>query len=459
MKMRFKISICLVMCLMIPSVAQESSTKKELSNEEKIYGLSLLWKEASYNFAHFDHILDIDWDKTYQEFIPKVLSTKSTEEYYKVLKQFYALLNHHHTLVFAPQEIRENYDEPKIKVVNIQRQAIIADVGVSLKDYIPIGSQIIKIDDVPINIYLKNNKFSYISHSTEDFLLEIGIIELLKGEKSTNVNITYVTPKNKTKEITLVRNSKDIEEKWFRSDNKKQRFKFKWLENDIVYMALNTFNDKRILSDFKEKLTELHNCKGLIIDLRNNGGGDSDIGYGILKHLIEKPIQTYTWKTRENISVYKAWGRWTSELSTEALKNISEKRKEYLKHYNGIAFYEGKSDTIYPVSDNKVIVPMVILTGNTGSAAEDFLVAMDSIERAVFVGKTTAGCTGTPFMFDLPGGGMAMVTTTIQMYPNGRKNRNGINPDIEVQPTVQDIIENKNPVLEKGISILNEKIK
>lgn len=459
MQTRFKISIYLLICLAIPSFAQETSMKKELSNEEKIYGLSLLWKEASYNFAHFDHVPDLDWDKNYQEFIPKVLSTKSTEEYYKVLKQFYALLNHHHTLVFPPQEIRENHDEPKVKVVNIQRQAIITDVGESLKHDIPIGSQIIKVNDMPINVYLKNNKFPYISHSTEAFLWEIALIELLKGKKDTNVNITYITPKSITKEITLIRNSKDIEENWIRSDSKKSAFEFKWLENDIAYIALNTFNNKRILKDFKEKLSELQKCKGLIIDLRNNGGGDSEIGYEILKHFIEKPIPTYTWKTRENVSLYKAWGRWTSELPPDALKEISGERKEYLKHYKGTAFRNGASDTIYSSKDNKIIVPMAVLTGNTASAAEDFLVAIDSIERAVFVGKTTAGCTGTPFMFDLPGGGMAMVTTTIQMYPNGRKNRNGINPDIEVELTVQDIIENKDPVLEKGISILNEKIK
>ena len=57
------------------------------------------------------------------------------------------------------------------------------------------------------------------------------------------------------------------------------------------------------------------------------------------------------------------------------------------------------------------------------------------------------------------GGGCAMITTTIQMVPDGRKYRDGIKPDIEVYPTVQDIIENKDPVLKKGIEILNDKIK
>ena len=59
-----------------------------LSDVEKLYGLSLFWKEASYNFAFFDQVPDLDWDKTYREYIPKVLATESTAEYYKVLQRF-----------------------------------------------------------------------------------------------------------------------------------------------------------------------------------------------------------------------------------------------------------------------------------------------------------------------------------------------------------------------------------
>ena len=44
-----------------------------LSDEKKIYGLSTIWKEADKNFVFFDQVPDLDWNKTYQTFIPKVL--------------------------------------------------------------------------------------------------------------------------------------------------------------------------------------------------------------------------------------------------------------------------------------------------------------------------------------------------------------------------------------------------
>ena len=447
--------------MIIPTIAQESSTKKELSDEEKIYGLSLLWKEASVNFAHFDDVPDLDWDKTYQEFIPKVLSTKTSEEYNNTLQEFYALLKHAHTLVITPEMMQGMYDEPQIKIVNIQNQPIVANTGLSLQDQIPIGSEIVKVDDMPNHDYLQKYKFPYMSCSREEFLWEAGIIELLKGKKDTQVKITYQTPENEIKEISLIRNSGANKEDWVRQQNNQQSFDFKWLDNDIAYIALRIFTEKKIVEDFKEKIPELIKCKGLIIDLRNNPGGDSNNGYNILKHFIEEPIPSFSWKSRQNISVYKAWGRWTSELPPEALNDISEERKEYVNHYQNKGFLNGTSDTIYPVNNinERIIVPIIIIAGFNASASEDFLAAADGIDRVTIIGKTTAGCTGTPYMFNIPTGGIAFVTTTVQMYPDGVKHRYGIKPDIEVKPTVEDIIENKDPVLVKGIEILHDKMK
>ena len=123
------------------------------------------------------------------------------------------------------------------------------------------------------------------------------------------MKITYKIPDNEIKEFTLIRNSGKNKEDWIRKQNDKQNFDFKWLDNKIAYIALRTFTEKRIVKDFKEKISELKKCKGLIIDIRNNPGGDSENGYNILKHLIEEPELAFTWKSRQNISVYKAWGR------------------------------------------------------------------------------------------------------------------------------------------------------
>ncbi len=57
----------------VSALAADDKPEPMLSDAEKIYGLSLFWKEVSYNFANFAHVSDLDWDMTYQEFIPRAV--------------------------------------------------------------------------------------------------------------------------------------------------------------------------------------------------------------------------------------------------------------------------------------------------------------------------------------------------------------------------------------------------
>ena len=78
----------------------------EPPDELKIYELSLIWREAEYNFAFWERLAgSLDWDKAYREALPAVLKTKNTYEYYMELKKFVSLLRDGHTGVWFPKEI------------------------------------------------------------------------------------------------------------------------------------------------------------------------------------------------------------------------------------------------------------------------------------------------------------------------------------------------------------------
>ena len=49
--------------------------RENLSEDEKIAGLSRFWMEAKYNFAFFARIPDVDWDARYFTYLPKVRAT------------------------------------------------------------------------------------------------------------------------------------------------------------------------------------------------------------------------------------------------------------------------------------------------------------------------------------------------------------------------------------------------
>jgi len=59
-------------------------------------------------------------------------------------------------------------------------------------------------------------------------------------------------------------------------------------------------------------------------------------------------------------------------------------------------------------------------------------------------------------MVQLPGGGVALVCTKQDYFPDGREYVGfGINPDIEIKPKTEDIIQNNDPVLQAAINTVS----
>ena len=152
--------------------------------------------------------------------------------------------------------------------------------------------------------------------------------------------------------------------------------------------------------------------------------------------MIEKAIPHTLWKTPQHISAFKAWGR-------------PEK------------WFEGEPRKIEPDLGDKYLGPLVVLIGpETFSAAEDFVVPLHAAARATIVGQKSGGSTGQPLQFSfLDGKIRGRVCTKRDTYPDGREFVGvGIIPDVEVHPTVEDILKDRDVVLEKGIQILKDKI-
>ena len=98
-----------------------------ISEAEKVAGLSKLWSEARYNFVFFDQVPDLDWDQLYLEYLPKVTNTKSTLEYYKVLQAFYAQLQDGHTGVWAEADSLANlvYGRPALLTKRVEDKVLV----------------------------------------------------------------------------------------------------------------------------------------------------------------------------------------------------------------------------------------------------------------------------------------------------------------------------------------------
>jgi carboxyl-terminal processing protease len=390
-----------------------------------------------YNFAWFERLPDLDWDKIYLDHIPKVLKTASTFEYYQVLRQMCALLRDSHTNVNFPTELQEQaFASPAIRTRLVEDKVLILDVlDPKLQEQgIQRGVEIVAIDGMPVPQYAAERVIPYQSAATaQDLDARTYEYVLLSGPKSKPVHLLLKSAAGATSEHTLARlfgkERAAFQPKW-------QRFESHTLPGDIAYVALNTFSDQKVMQDFDAAFDSLRDSAALILDVRDNGGGSSGFGWHVLSYLTDQPILTSQWRTRDYRPADRAWG--------------------HPEHW-----FSGPPSSVPPQGSKLYTKPVVVLISpRTFSAAEDFAVVFADMKRGTIIGEPSGGSTGQPLYFSLPGGGSARVCTKQDRYPNGRDFVGvGVRPDVLVRPTISDVRAGRDTVLEAASGYLRDRLK
>lgn len=453
----------IVLLFALGRIQAQSNLPNTISASDKVYGLSKFWQEVNYNFIYLDKVDKKMWENAFKDYISKVQETKNDYEYYMELQKFCALLKDGHTNIYMPQglkslQLNTMFGDYRLFLTNVSGKVIVERVNLSKKDEIPVGSEIIEVNNMNTSDYMNKYVKPYITSSTDYVLQDLAASNLLRGLENESYQIKYITPDKTTKSLTITHKKTDEQEVYppFETDS---LFMMKWFENDIAYISLNSFGDNKINKEFEKALPDLYKAKGLIIDLRKNGGGSTNIGTDILQYLTNDNILHHSkYSTREHRASFKAWGIFTTpkdtfnnEWNAKCLLYNQDK-----KYYD----FDYEPDTI-KISSKRLVVPTAVLIGhNTASAAEDFLISADNQKHFTKIGDRTYGSTGQPYLFSMPGGGNARVCTKKDTYPDGREFVGvGIKPDLEVIPSVSDFINNKDVVLEKAISAITQKLK
>jgi C-terminal processing protease CtpA/Prc len=434
----------------------------KLTPTDKVYGLSKFWQEVNYNFVYLDKVDRTMWDNRYRDLIPIVQNTKNDYEYYRELQKFCALLKDGHTNVYFPQGIEQMntmFGDYRLFIENIDGKAIIVRTNFSKKDEIPFGSEVIEVNGKTTEKYIEENVAPYISSSTDYVLKDWSIGRLLTGLDGETFKIKIKKPNNRIIELTLTHKKTEEKEVYPAFEPNRQLLDFKWINKRIAYLSLNSFEDAKIDSLFIQKLPELYKAEALIVDLRFNGGGSTNIGTEILQYLTnDKVLYGSKNSSRLHIPTFKAWGKYVEPK--DSLKSDWHK-KAFLSYKDKFLYdFDYKADSI-ELEAKRIVVPTVLLMGhNTASAAEDFLIYADNQKHMTKMGENSFGSTGQPFSFELPGGGSARICTKKDTYPDGREFVGfGIKPDIIVKRTLNDYLTKKDPVLDQAIEYLEQKFK
>jgi carboxyl-terminal processing protease len=413
--------------------------RENLSADEKIAGLAKFWSEVKYNFANFDLVPSLNWDAAFLEFLPKVQSTKSTLEYYLVLKEMCAKLRDAHTNVSPPRElVDELYARPQLRTRLIEDRVIVIGVSDILRrDGIEVGQEVVEINSLPVKQYAELKVMPYTSSSTpQDLETRLYEYYLFMGSAKEPIDLTLRDEQGRVLKKSIRRLTGEQVAQANKEAIKSGKtgtppFEMKMLPGNIAYVKLNTFVNNKAAEMFEAAFDEIAGSKALIIDVRSNDGGNSDVGWRVLSFLTDKPFKTSKWYTRQYRPAFRAWGR--------AQETYGKEADEYQP--NGKKFYSK---------------PVVVLTSpRTFSAAEDFMVAYVTMKRGLTVGEPTGGSTGQPLYFTLPGGGGAVVCSKRDRFPDGRDFvGKGVQPDVLVRPTVADFRAKRDGALEAALKQL-----
>ncbi len=215
------------------------------------------------------------------------------------------------------------------------------------------------------------------------------VVAMIKGQEGGTVVVTFLTPEGDKKDIELERKKVTI-----------TTVSSEVLDNNIAYLKISSF-DMMTGEEVKEHMKTLleYKPKGLIIDLRNNGGG-----------LLDSVVETADYFMPESTIV--------------TIKSRNAK------------------DEVYKSDEKSVDIPIVILINqNTASASELLAGGLKCNNNATLIGEKSfgKGVVGTQFYIDSKS---AMVITTGEYFlPDGTNiHEKGIVPDIEV--ALSDSIKN-----------------
>lgn len=221
--------------------------------------------------------------------------------------------------------------------------------------------------------------------------------------------------------LTIQRNSETFDVTITRANIVVPTVELEMLENGIAYIALLNYGSNTT-QQLRNALQELldQDPRGLIFDLRNNGGGYLNTAIQVVSEFISEGVVMYEEYGNGETFAYDAI---PGGLATE--------------------------------------IPLVVLVNEgTASASEITAGAIQDYGRAPLVGVTTYGKGSVQNWIALEdNAGGVRITIARWLTPDGRQiSGEGLTPEYVIEMTEEDYEEDRDPQLKKAVEVLEERI-
>jgi len=160
--------------------------------------------------------------------------------------------------------------------------------------------------------------------------------------------------------------------------------------------------------------------KGVIIDVRDNGGGFTNNGFKIASRFTDERRHVYSRRIKNG----------------PGHNDFSELNKAYVE----------------PGGDNQWTDRVIVLTNRSSySATNNFVAIMQALPNVTVIGDWTGGGGGTPAGDELPNGWKYRYSSTQTFTPEGFNIENGIPPDIRVDISQADKLRGRDTILDRAL--------
>lgn len=382
-----------------------------------------VWEQVSERY--FDPSFHgVDWTSLRAELRPRAAEARGEAELYVVLRRLLGSLRDPHTRVYAPGESNDwrvhRYVSVGVAVRELDGQVVVTDVereSQARRAGLRAGDAVLAIDGERAAALVERRLAEQNSPDSAAARL-VAVAHLFDGAPGSQVRVTFTRASEKREREALLRReprtrlpSFDVEEE----------------EHGVRLVRFNIFTPE-VAAQFARALKgELRGARALVIDLRDNGGGETQSMADLASTLLPAGLSLGRFTDRTGAV-------WLEPYTRGALLSTADSFERFGR-------------------------PVVLLTGaRTASAAEVFAASLRETNRASVIGEATCGCVlGIRRRHRLPDGGVLDVSEMDYHTAAGtRLEGAGLRPDVTVEPTREDLRRRRDRALERAIEILQD---
>lgn len=202
--------------------------------------------------------------------------------------------------------------------------------------------------------------------------------------------------------------------------------KYKILEDNIGYIYYSSFSSGIGEGNLDQIINRMSICNGIIIDIRNNGGG-------LLSNADKIAARFFNDKTLVGYIMHK---------KGTGHDDFSPPYPRYIEPSNRLRYQK------------KVVV---LTNRRCYSSSNDFVNAMTYAPNVTIMGDKTGGGSGLPFSSELPNGWSVRFSSSPMVNANKEHIEFGIEPDIKVSMSKSDMARGIDTIIEAARNFLSNK--